>query len=60
MSARKAAMEFMSATVQGLPESKLDADEADFLTTFYVDRLKGEGGRISISSLQKLKYSKLC
>ena len=53
-------MEFMSATVQGLPESKLDADEADFLTTFYVDRLKGEGGRISISSLQKFKYSKLC
>ena len=43
MSARKAAMEFMSATVQGLPATKLAADEADFLTTFYVDRLKGEG-----------------
>ena len=35
-------MEFMSATIQGLPESKLAADEADFLCTFYVDRLKGE------------------
>ena len=36
-------MEFMSATIQGLTATKLAADETDFLTTFYVDRLKGEG-----------------
>ena len=39
-------MEFMSATIQGLRVSKLAADEADFLTTFYVDRLKGEKGSV--------------
>ena len=33
-------MEFMSSTIQGLPAPKLAADEADFLATFFIDRLK--------------------